>query len=288
MEILKNKKISKPGTLEKIDKFAYIINGLNNGLTLVEIAKENKMKVPTVQRHFEKIVEILMEAEPGIKKLKDKFDTYLNVEQVATEHWCSTVARVIAFRSDNIVQSPINRKILCDKKLAHNYIRIKPKSIEGKEPYYTIKGDFIKKMEAQIPITVDEFSKQIGVNPKKLNEMIRELMPQKICIFDGWILSTRKSIFRSMSKYAADEKINYRGTLEELYKNFNKQCKSLFLERSIKNYKDFIEHIKPQIEWFSDSIGRRADTNEYEIINFMKDNSVKEYTHHLSKRARLQ
>ena len=268
---------------EVVEKYNYIIVGFGDGKGYKQIAEEHGIKVPTMQKRVNKLFALMEEIEPNIKKLYLKFDTFLDLSKEVEPEWSKTVAKMVAKNVKNSFVSPIKKDCVADKALKHEVLRIKADENHSK-PYNSIQAPFLKKISKELPITIEVLASQLKLNPKRLEEFLETLFSERICIIDKWILSTRKSLFKSIALYGENlDKIGFSGTLEDLYKKFNKKCSKMFFNFDIKNYSDFVKYVKSRIDIFP-FVRIREDTREHELQKYMKDNNIKEYIHYLRKK----
>lgn len=277
MKIFKRHKIKK----EVLDtKIRYIENyykdlmALNEGKDYPTISKEHNVSIPALQKRFEQAFAEIEEIEPKVKKLYENFDTYLNLRKLITKEWVLVIAKLVSLRLPNAFQSSIDKACIVDNRLKHRRVMVKTKH---KPEYESITAGFLKDIAKNLPYRIDTFAEERGLNPNKVEEMFNDLFFEKVCIMDGWILSTKKSLFKSIAFYGNSDEVNYDGTLRELFEKFYSKYKQLFKKHGVKNYDDFLFYIKRDIENFSSFVGVNAETKEYEVRRFLQRNNIKEY-----------
>jgi len=277
MKIFERHKISKDvldSKIRYIENYYKDLVALNEGKDYPTIAKEHGVSVPALQKRFTQAFKEIEEIEPKVKELYAKFDTYLNLRKVITKEWVLVIAKLVSLHLPNAFQSSIDKACIVDNRLKHRKVLIKTKY---KPEYESITAGFFKELNEKIPCRIEDFAKEKGLNPEKVEEMINHLFSEKVCNIDGWILSTRKSLFKAISLYGSNEKINYSGTLKELFEKFWNKYKSLFKKHGVNNYDDFISYVKKNIEFFSSFIGVNDETREYETKKYLQKNNIAEY-----------
>lgn len=278
MKILKNKTINTKVKFNYIDKYDYIVIGLQEGKSLSLIAEEKGVGRQAIQKQFERVCEEVEEIESSITELINNFDTFLNLEEVIEKKWVNFIARMFIFKDKNTFISTINRACIVSRKLSHSLKIIKrgDKEIEGCE----IK--FLESVKDDIPTLLKDVATELGVNATKLQECLDVLFPDRVVVVSGFILSVRKAIILPMALYMNSEEIKYDGTLKELYELFLIRHRELFLFFNINSFEDFISKLKRNIDKFK-FVSRRADTKEYENVRYMQKHKIEEFIHHLKK-----
>lgn len=278
MKILKDsKKLKTESPL--VDKYDYIVLGLKESMSYIEIAKSKDIKMPTLQKQTLALFRELENIEPKITKLWQEFDVYLDLKEVVEPFWINIVKRIVILRNQSVFVSPLDINLIVTKKLYHKVNNITPK--KPKKPYTAISVEFLKPFGKEIPCRVEDVAKELDVDASKLQYIIDRLFFEKIIMIDGWLLALRTSIFKSMVIYGSSDKIFYEGTLRGLYEMFNKKYSKLFKKHKAKTYDDFIIQVKKKIDIFS-FVGVSVD-GEYENRRYLKKNSIKEVKHHLKK-----
>jgi len=277
MKIFKRHKISKDvldSKIRYIENYYKDLMALNEGKDYPTIAKEHGVSIPALQKRFTQAFAEIEEIEPRVKDLYSNFDTYLNLRNVITKEWVLVIAKLVSLRIPNAFQSSIDKACIVDNKLKHRRVLVKTKH---KPEYESITAGFLKELSEKLPYKIEDFAKEKELNPKKVEEMFDDLFFEKVCNMNGWILSTRKSLFKAIALYGSDEKIAYDGTLKELFEKFWNKYKSLFKKYGVNNYDDFISYVKKNIEFFSSFVGVNDETREYETKRYLQKNNIAEY-----------
>ncbi len=284
MKIFKNKKIDKEKYryIDYIDKNYSILRMLNDGKTYSQIATKIKTTVPTVQYRLKKTFEEIEEIEPEITKLYSEFDTFLDLKKIIVKEWVYIIARLLVNKIPNSFQSTIDMSCIVDTKLKHLQYK---KHLKNRKPYNTVTGQFLTDLSAQLPCKLEWYAKEKGINPEKFEHMINVLFFEKICLMNGWILSTRRSLFKSIILYGSDNKINYDGKLHELFNIFFTKYKKMFFDLRINSYNEFIKKLKKNMHLFKGFVMLEHNSKKYEIIQYLrkKYKNLNLSNHHLKE-----